>query len=398
MRARSVTHLAVLLALLGAASAFAAGAPTGKKEDSQTTAPYAILIDAKTGSVLYEKSADQMIPPASLAKLMTAEVVFNELKEGNITLDDEMRISENAWRKGGAPSGTSTMFAVLHSKVSVRNLIQAVIIQSANDACIALAEGIAGNEADFARLMNGRAREIGLTQSNFTNPTGLPDRDMRVTLRELAVLARHLQKTYPEFYSWYGEREFTWNKIRQQNRNPLLAMNIGADGFKTGFTSEAGYALVGSAVQNDLRLIVAISGTKSEKERADEGKKLLEWGFHSFESRALFSKDQAIGAAKVYGGAQSYVSLVADDAVDMMVPRNGSEKIVARIVYTGPVVAPVRKGQRVGMLKVWRGDVLALESPLSAADDVGTGSVVGRAIDAAGEVFTSLFRAGFKKL
>jgi D-alanyl-D-alanine carboxypeptidase (penicillin-binding protein 5/6) len=261
-----------------------------------------------------------------------------------------------------------------------------------------LAEGIAGNESEFARLMNGRARELGLTKSNFTNPTGLPDKDMRVALRELALLARHLIVTYPEFYPWYEKREFTWNKIRQQNRNPLLALNIGADGLKTGYTQEAGYALVGSAVQNGLRLIVAISGTKSEKERADEGKKLLEWGFHNFEGRNLFAEGQVIGDAKVYGGAKSRVPLVGDGAISMMVPRNASERVVARIVYSGPVVAPVKKGQRIGVLRVWRGDSVALETPLSAAEDVGTGGVVGRAFDAAGELASGLLRAGFKKL
>src|SRR5688572_15347218 len=192
------------VALLAALPALAAGgmATATKKEDGgfQTGAPTAILIEAATGTVLYDKNADQLVAPASLAKLMTAEVVFNQLKEGNIKLDDQFNISVNAWRKGGAPSGGSTMFAVLHSKVPVRDLIQGVIIQSANDGCIALAEGIAGNENDFVRLMNGRAREIGLTKSNFTNPTGLPDPDQRVTVRELAKLAQHFIETYPEYY------------------------------------------------------------------------------------------------------------------------------------------------------------------------------------------------------
>lgn len=395
----SIVRFAAALAFLGTAAAFAAtpvSAP--RKEDSQTSAPYAILMDAKTGSVLYDKNSDQMIPPASLAKLMTAEVVFNEIKEGNFTLEDEFPISASAWRKGGAPSGGSTMFAALNSRVSIRDLLHGVIIQSANDGCIALAEGIAGNESEFARLMNGRARELGLTKSNFTNPTGLPDKDMRVTLRELALLARHLITTYPEFYSWYEKREFTWNKIRQQNRNPLLSLNIGADGLKTGYTQEAGYALVGSAVQNGQRLIVALSGTKSEKERGDEGKKLLEWGFNSFEGRSLFAAGQVIGEAKLYGGAKSRVPLVGEGAISMMIPRNSSERVIARIVYSGPVLAPVKKGQRIGVLKVWRGDSVALETPLSAAEDVGTGGVVGRAIDAAGELASGLLRAGVKKL
>jgi D-alanyl-D-alanine carboxypeptidase (penicillin-binding protein 5/6) len=385
------------LALCGAA--LAANPPSGpKKDDNQTSVPYAILIEAKTGTILYEKNADQLIPPASLAKLMTTEVVFNEIREGNLSLDDEFVVSENAWRRGGAPSGGSTMFAALHSKIKVRDLLHGVIIQSANDGCIILAEGIAGNELDFARLMNGRAREIGLMQSNFTNPAGLPDKDMRVTVRELARLAQHLIATYPEFYSWYGEREFTWNKIRQQNRNPLLTNMTGADGLKTGYTAEAGYALVGSAVQNGMRLIVVLSGAKSDKERADEGKRLLEWGFHSFESRPLFADGQVIADARVYGGARSSVPLVAGGPVHLLVPRNLTEKIVARIVYRGPVMAPVRKGQKIGLLRVWRGENVVLETQLEAGEDVAPGGMVGRAFDAARELVAGAVRAGVKKL
>jgi D-alanyl-D-alanine carboxypeptidase (penicillin-binding protein 5/6) len=395
-----VFRFATAFVLVAATAAVAANPPSGPKPEGgfQTAAPYAILIEAESGSVLFEKSADQLVPPASLAKLMTAETVFNEIKEGNLSLDDEFVISENAWRRGGAPSGGSTMFAILKSKVSVRDLLHAVIIQSANDACIALAEGIAGNEADFARLMNGRASELGLTQSNFTNPAGLPDPNMRVTMRELARLAQYLIRTYPEFYSWYGEREFTWNKIRQQNRNPLLAMNIGADGLKTGHTSEAGFGLVGSATQNGLRLIVAMSGLKSDKERADEGRKLLEWGFHNFEMRPLFAGDQVVGEARVFGGTSRYVPLVGKKPITIMVPRNASERLLARIVYRGPIRAPVEKGQAVGVLKVWRGENVALEVPLQAAEDVAVGSLTRRAFDAVSELAGGLVRAGVKKL
>jgi D-alanyl-D-alanine carboxypeptidase (penicillin-binding protein 5/6) len=292
------------------------------------------------------------------------------------------------------------MFAVLHSKVKVADLIQGVIIQSANDGCIALAEGIAGNENDFVRMMNSRAREIGLTQSNFSNPTGLPDPDMRVTARELAKLARHIIFTYPEYYRWYGEREFIWNKIRQQNRNPLLAMSIGADGMKTGFTNEAGYGLVGSALQNGLRLIVVVNGLKSDKERADEAKRLLDWGFSGFESRVLFSDGQTVGHAKVFGGSQGSVALTGADlkAIKLMIPRNTTDRIIARIVYRGPVQAPVEKGQKIGVLKIWRGERIALETPLEAAESIGTGSLSRRALDAATEWVGNWVRSGVKKL
>ena len=234
---------------------------------------------------------------------MTVEFVFNELKQGRLKLSDEFPISENAWRKGGAPSHSSTMYAELNSKVSVENLLRGAIIQSGNDACIALAEGIAGSEAEFAAKLTQRAREIGLAKSMFTNSNGLPDPGTKVTTRELAMLARHIILNYPEYYPIFGEREFTWNKIRQQNRNPLFAVVDGADGLKTGFTKEAGYGLVGSAKQNDVRLIVVVNGEKSAKERADEAKKLLEWGFHNFERRVLFAEGQTIGYAKVFGGA-----------------------------------------------------------------------------------------------
>jgi D-alanyl-D-alanine carboxypeptidase (penicillin-binding protein 5/6) len=385
-------------------SALAAQNPSSatKKDEAgfQTSVPNAILIEAESGTVLYEKNADQLVAPASLAKLMTAEVVFNEIKEGNLKLDEEFIVSENAWRKGGAPSGGSTMFAPIYSRIKISDLLQGVIIQSGNDACMTLAEGIAGNEGSFARLMNGRARELGLEKSNFTNSAGLPDPDMRVTVRELAKLSQHLIATYPEFYKWYGEREFTWNKIRQQNRNPLLAMNIGADGLKTGFTNEAGYNLVGSAVQNNLRLIVVVAGAKTANERADEARKLLNFGFTGFESRLLFAEGQHIGDARLHGGESRYVPLVAADnkQVRLMIPKNSPERVLARIVYRGPVSAPVEKGKRIGVLKVWRGANVALEVPLEAAEDVAEGSLTRRAFDAASELFGGLLRAGIKKL
>src|SRR6476660_7047124 len=216
-----------------------------KKDEPNISAPHAILIDADNGGVLFERDADRLIFPASLAKLMTAEYGFNEVKEGRLKLTDEFMVSENAWRKGGAPSHGSTMFAAIYSRIPVDDLLHGMIIQSANDACIVLAEAIAGNELEFGARLTKRAREIGLTKSVFTNSNGLPDPGEQVTTRELALLARHIILNYPDFYKLFGEKEFTWNNIRQQNRNPLLAMLAGADGLKTGFTKEAGYGLVG---------------------------------------------------------------------------------------------------------------------------------------------------------
>jgi D-alanyl-D-alanine carboxypeptidase (penicillin-binding protein 5/6) len=390
--------------LLAAVTAFAYAAPnpvSGPKaagEGYQTAAAHAILIDAESGSVLFEKAADELIPPASLSKLMTAEFVFNEIKQGRLKPTTEFIVSTNAWRRGGAPSHTSSMFIAIHSRVPVDDLLHGVIIQSGNDACIVLAEGISGSESAFAEKMTQRAREIGLSKSTFGNSNGLPDPRQLMTSRELAKLARHIIQTYPEYYKLYGEREFTWGKIRQYNRNPLLAMNIGADGLKTGFTKEAGYGLVGSAVQNGLRLIVVVNGLRSEKERADEAKKLLEWGFHNFQSGLLFADGQEIARAKLYGGEKGYVPLTATGAVRLMVPRGTREKIIARVVYSGPVPAPVREGQAIGTLKVWRGDFLALEVPLKAQESVGTGSMRQRAFDAAAELVFGLFRAGLQRL
>jgi len=370
-----------------------------KKDDQfQTSAPYAILIDYESGSVLFEKSADQLMPPESMAKLMTSEVVFNEIKQGKLKPDDEFTVSENAWKRGGAPSHTSTMYAAINSRVKVIDLLQGAIIQSGNDACIALAEGIAGNESNFAEMMTNRARELGLTKSVFTNATGLPDPNLHVTTRELALLARHIIRTYPEFYRFYGEREFLWNGIKQPNRNPLLGMGIGADGLKTGFTKEGGYGVVGSAVQNGWRLIVVVNGLKSAKERGDEARKLLEFGFHSFESRQLFDEGQTIGEAKLYGGASGHVPLRSEHAIRLLVPRSLAERITARIVYTGPVAAPVERGQPIGKVKVWRGENIVLEVPLQAAESIGRGNLPQRAFDAATELVINLFRAGVGRL
>ncbi|MBR0693242.1 D-alanyl-D-alanine carboxypeptidase family protein [Bradyrhizobium lablabi] len=373
----------------------------GKKEEGgfDGDAPTAILIEASSGSVLFEKNADELRAPSSMMKLMTTEVVFNAVKKGDIKLTDEYRISENAWRRGGAPAGGSTMFAALHSKVSVDDLLHGAIIQSGNDACIALAEGIAGNEYTFAtEFMTKRARELGLTKSTFANSNGLPDPGNKMTVRELAKLARHIIRTYPDMYKLFGEKEFTWNKIRQQNRNPLLNALTGADGLKTGYTKEGGYGMVGSAVQNDTRLIVVVNGLEDSEDRATEAKKMLEWGFRSFETRTLIAADQPVGYAKVFGGDSSSVKLVSPDPIKVMVSKNGNDKLIARIIYNGPVRAPIAAGQRVGIVRVWRGGNVAMETPLFAAEAIGTGSTIRRALDGAQELVIGMFRAGVEKL
>jgi serine-type D-Ala-D-Ala carboxypeptidase (penicillin-binding protein 5/6) len=372
----------------------------GKKEEGgfDGDAPTAILIEANSGSVLFEKNADELRAPSSMMKLMTVETVFHAIKQGEVKLTDEYRISENAWRKGGAPSGGSTMFAAIHSKISVDDLLHGAIIHSGNDACIALAEGIAGNERIFADMMTKRARELGLTQSTFANSNGLPDAGNKMTVRELAKLARYIVQTYPDLYKLFGEREFTWNKIRQQNRNPLLTSLEGADGLKTGFTKEGGYGMVGSAVQNGLRLIVVVNGLEDPDDRASEAKKMLEWGFRNFEARTLFAAQQPVGYAKVFGGESRSVKLASPEPIKVMVQKNGADKLIARVIYSGPVRAPIEAGQPVGIVRVWRGTNVAMEAPVFAAEPIGKGSTMRRAIDGASELVIGMFRAGAEKL
>ncbi|PBB67114.1 D-alanyl-D-alanine carboxypeptidase [Mesorhizobium sp. WSM4312] len=352
----------------------------------ETKATQAFMIDADTGTVLFSKDADKPIPPASMAKLMTMEVVLNAIKSGRLKLDDTFVVSENAWRKGGAPSGTSTMFAKLKSAIRLEDLIQGVTVQAANDGCIVIAEGMAGSEDNFAAQMTERARQIGLKTSTFVNSTGLPADGQQTTVRELAQLALHLWRDYPDFYRYYGLKDFTWNKISQKNRNPLLAMDIGADGLAVGASEVAGFGIVASVAHNGTRVIMAMSGLANDKERAEEARKLLDWGARSFEKTEIFAKDEVVGEAQVFGGAKSGVTLKAKGPIDIFLPITNRDKLTARIVYTGPVAAPVEEGQPVGALRVWIGDTLSQETPLFAAESIGVGTLPQRALDAVKEL------------
>lgn len=371
------------------ASLFLAAACIGGNAQDMfdTRAKQAFLVDADTGTILYAKDPDTPFPPASLAKLMTMEVVFNAIRKGQLSLDDEFYVSENAWRTGGAPSRTSTMFAALGSSIRLEDLIQGVIVQSANDGCIIIAEGMAGSEENFAQLMNERARELGLTKSVFKNSTGLPAEGQVVTARELAKLANHMWREYPEFYKYYSQPDFTWNKITQRNRNPLLGMNIGADGLKTGFTEESGYAIVGSVNRDGRRTFVALSGLESDKQRAEEARRILDWGMRAFQKITIFDAGEAVGEAKVYGGEKSGVALRGDAGpLSIFVPTFNRDRLIARIVYDGPIIAPVEEGSRIGSLKVWIGDTLSQETPLFAAESVGVGQLHQRFFDAVEEL------------
>ncbi|HEY8578584.1 MAG TPA: D-alanyl-D-alanine carboxypeptidase family protein, partial [Beijerinckiaceae bacterium] len=351
--------------------AFLALAPAPSSAQTiQTSAPWAILVDFESESVLLEKNADERMSPASMVKVMTAELVFKALRDGRISLDDQFTISENAWRRGGASSSGSSMFANVNSRVRVEDLLRGLIVQSGNDAAIALAEGLAGSEDAFAAMMTARAREIGMRDTTFKNAWGRFDPQQKTTARDLSKLALHVIRTYPEFYKYFGETEFTWNKIRQLNRNPLLTMNIGADGLKTGNIEDSGFGLIGSATENGQRLVVVVNGLKTGRDRAEESRKLLTWGMRAFDHKVLFAKGEPVGSISVYGGARGAVPVAADVQVKVLVPRGAQERLRGSIVYDGPVVAPVAAGDRVARLKIYRGDTLALDLPLRAAEDV----------------------------
>ena len=383
----------LIVCAAAALAALLAGSPQARAQDNfQTTVRNAILVDVGTQSVLFEKAADELQAPASLAKLMTMAVIFEEIRQGRLQPDQEIVISEDAWRRGGAPSRTSSMYAAVNSRVKVQDLMRGAIIQSGNDASIALAEAVSGTEPNFIPVMNTRARAIGLTQSVFRNATGLPDPEQRTTAREVARLADHIIRTFPEHYAIYGEREFTWGGIRQQNRNPLLGTYTGADGLKTGYIEEAGFNLAGSAVQNGQRLIVVVMGARSLQERSNEARKLLDWGFRSFELRDLFQEQETIGDVAVYGGAQGSVAVTAGKLVRLLLPRGQSDRVTAQIVYRGPVRAPVRRGTEVGHLRVMRGSQLALQVPVFAAADVEAGTLTQRAMQGAWELGTGWIR------
>jgi D-alanyl-D-alanine carboxypeptidase (penicillin-binding protein 5/6) len=363
----------------------------------QSQAPFAVLLDSDTGAVLYEKAADELMVPASMAKLATVLVAFQDIAAGRLSLDSEIGISENAWRKGGAPSGGSAMFAIINSRIKLSDILQGIIVQSGNDASIALAEAIAGDEATFGRIMTERVRALGLTKSVFRNATGMGDPQQRVTARELALLADHIIRTYPELYKIFAQREFTWNKIRQQNRNPLLTMDIGADGLKTGNIDESGFGLVGSAVQNGQRLIVVVNGLKTGRDRATEARKLLEWGFRAFERRQLFAAGETVGEASVYGGEKGRVALRSKGSVSLLLPRGSTERLAARIVYRGPLAVPVQEGAEVARLVVTRGDIKTLDIPLYAAESVQAGTLQSRALDALFEATTGWVRKALSR-
>ena len=389
LRLGSWIKLAMAGAIIASAGCLAqsAGSAPAAQSVFETKAKHAILMNADANLVLYEKEADELVPPASMSSLMTLAIVFRELKAGHIKLEDQFKVSEHAWRTGGAPAGSSAMFAPLNSMVSVSDLIQGVTVQSGNDAAIILAEGIGGTEEAFAQQMNDYAKEIGLTKSHFVNSTGLPAEGHVMTARELAMLARFLIYTYPEYYHFFGQRDFTFNnKHTFNNRNPLIfAPDLGVDGLKTGYIEEAGYGLVASAKRGEQRLILVVNGLNTKQEREGEPRRLIEWGFKSFKPFRLFDEGQKVSDALVWGGTQHYVPLVGDGNINIILPATASGKVSASIVYQGPIKAPIRKGDRVAVLRITSSESSATnEIPLYAADDVAASNFLMRGLDSLG--------------
>jgi D-alanyl-D-alanine carboxypeptidase (penicillin-binding protein 5/6) len=355
----------MLLALGFCVVAALPGLQPARAATIETQAEEAFLVDFDTGAVLLNKNGDKRMPPSSMSKMMTAYMVFERLKDGRLSLDDELSVSEKAWRKGG-----SKMFVEVGNQVRVEDLLRGVIVQSGNDACIVLAEGLGGSEEAFADQMTEKGREMGLTGSNFTNATGWPDDNHYVTARDLATLARHIIVDHPEHYHYYSEKEFTWNGIRQGNRNPLLYRNIGADGLKTGHTEAAGYGLTASAMQNGRRLILVVNGLPSVQARADESERLMSWGFREFDNYALFKAGDTVDEAPVWLGAEETVPLVVAEDMTVTLPRNDRNGMKVSVVYESPIPAPIPAGQEIAKLRVTWPEGVPVEVPLQAGKDV----------------------------
>ncbi len=345
----------------------------------ETAAKQAFLMDMDTGAVLLEKNSDDLMPPASMSKLMTVTMLFERLKEGSLKMEDTFPVSEKAWRKGG-----SKMFVEVGKRVSVTDLLRGIIIQSGNDACIVVAEALAGSESAFADSMTEHAREIGLEKSTFANATGWPDPNHRMTARELALLSKYIIEKFPEYYPIFSEKSFTFGKtnkgkpIKQGNRNPLLYSNNGADGLKTGHTEASGYGLTGSAKRQDRRLVLVVNGLTSAKERGRESERLLEWGFREFDNYALFKKGQEVAKARVWLGAKELVPLTLESDLTVTMSRKDRRSMQVKLVYNEPIPAPILKGTSVARLVITAPEMEQIEIPLIAADDVARPGVFGR--------------------
>ena len=370
--ARWLRHLLLLAAcvLPDAAGAF------------ETSARYAIMLDDRTGAVLLEKSPDVRFPPASMSKLMTTYMIFDRLEHGGLKLDDKIPISAKAWKMGG-----SQMFLKVGERVPVEDLVRGIIIQSANDACVAMAEALAGSEEEFARQMTRKAQEIGLAGSSFVNATGLDAPGHLMTARDLATLAQRIIADFPDRFGYYSQREFTYGGIRQPNRNPLLQARVeGVDGMKTGFTEQSGYGLVATARRGDRRLIMVLAGMASEQERRLEGERVLEHGFRDFREYRLFELNQTVVEADVWQGAAAKVALVPAAPVTITLAREDRAGLVVKLRYGNPVAAPVRAGQPLGFIELAAPGQAPRSVPLLAGGDVARAGMLGRITGAVGHL------------
>ncbi|MFQ5974382.1 MAG: D-alanyl-D-alanine carboxypeptidase family protein, partial [Alphaproteobacteria bacterium] len=343
----------------------------------ETKAEQAILIEHETGTVLLEKNADELMFPASMSKIMTAYMAFEQLAAGTLSMEDVLPISERAWRMGG-----SKMFVEVGKEVSVADLLRGIIVQSGNDASIVIAESLAGSEEAFAEQMTERGRELGLQDTVFRNATGWPDPDHVTTARDLAILAGRIIDDFPDYYTMFKEKTFTFNNIRQGNRNPLLYKSVGADGLKTGHTNASGYGLTASATRNDRRLILVLNGLDSVNERSQEAERLLRWGFREFENYPLFTAGETVENADVWLGDHGNLPLVLDEDLTITLPRKARQKMRVAVVYDGPISAPVAKGTEIGKLVVTAPDIEPIERPLLAGADVAQLGLFGRMVSA----------------
>ncbi|MCG6656384.1 D-alanyl-D-alanine carboxypeptidase [Halomonas campisalis] len=378
----------LLSLVLAVPQALAQGVPTPQTmipAPPQIAAKSWFLMDADSGRVLVEHNADERLPPASLTKLMTAYLVERELDRGNISMDDMVRVSENAWRTGG-----SKMFIEVDTEVSIRDLLYGIIISSGNDASVAVAEHLAGGEAPFADLMNQHATRLGLHNTNFTNATGLPHPEQYSSARDMALLSRYIINDYPEHYAVYAEKYFTYSDIRQPNRNRLLWRDPTVDGLKTGWTTEAGYGLVASAKRDDMRLISVVMGTSSEEARAQETQKLLSYGFRYYETLKLYDQGSVLSTPRVWGGEKNDLRLGVDEDVHMTVPRARNQELSARLDIRGDIAAPIASGERLGTLEVLLGDEVVGEQPLVALEAIEEGGMFKRLFDEVRRFFSNL--------
>ncbi len=360
--------LGAFAGLLLASSAAYAAPPT-----IDTAAREAILVDYDTGAVLLAKNADQRTPPSSMSKLMTAYMVFDKLKKGDINFSDMLPVSPKAWRTQG-----SKMFVAVNSQVSIDDLLHGVIIQSGNDATVVLAEGLAGSEEAFGEQMTRKAKELGMNNSQFRNASGLPEEGHYMTVRDIATLGRHIIHDFPEYYKIYSQKEFTYNKIKQGNRNPLLYDSTGADGLKTGHTDAAGYGLAASVKRGDRRLILVVNGLGSMQNRADETRRLIEFGFREFENYKPFRSGETVAEADVWLGSQKTVPLVVDQDVLLTLPRRARDNAKITLKYNGPLAAPIKRGDTVGQITIESPDAATVTVPVKAAASVDRLGFMGR--------------------